>query len=266
VAPDDYRCFLLDVEAPTGAYVTGFAVDPGVDAIVHHVIAYLATPDLVATYEALDAEDAMTGWTCFGGPGGDVAASWLGGWVPGSLGDDYPQGTGIPVPEGSKVVLQIHYNTAFSAAVPDETSVSFAVDTEIDHPAAMVRWTDADWLEDLLIPAGESDVVYAYDAPSPYDSDVKIYSVGLHQHLLGESSSLVVHRADGTDACLLDIPDWDFHWQGSYFLEEPVTVGAGDTIEVTCHWDNAAGTDDVTGGEGRADEMCIGILYGTLAE
>ena len=68
-SPDDYRCFLLDWPVEEDVYVAGYTVRPGNAEIVHHVIAYVAPPDQVAEYEALDAAEDGEGWTCFGGPG-----------------------------------------------------------------------------------------------------------------------------------------------------------------------------------------------------
>lgn len=42
-------------------------------------------------------------------------------------------------------------------------------------------------------------------------------------HLLGQSISVSVVRA-GTETVLIDVPRWDFHWQGSYELQTPVLV------------------------------------------
>ncbi len=79
--PDDYRCFILDWPETAVRYVTGFRANPGRASIVHHVIAFVAKPEEVAGYRALDDKEAGPGYTCFGGPGGS-AGTW-GGWAPG---------------------------------------------------------------------------------------------------------------------------------------------------------------------------------------
>jgi hypothetical protein len=266
---DDYRCFLLPLQSPQDVYVTGFGAVPGDPAIVHHVIAYLARPELLPTYEALDAAEPGPGWPCFGGPGGDdvqTDAPWLGGWVPGSLGDDYPAGTGILVPAGSSAVVQIHYNTDFVEPGPDQTSLQVSVAPTVQRPASLLKWYDPRWVQehDMPIPAGAPDVVHTFEAPNPVGLDGLVWAVGLHQHLLGTKSRIAAIDAAGAETCLLDIPEWDFHWQGNYFLQEPVPVGADDKLRIECHFDNSAGTQEVNWGEGSADEMCLGLVYATL--
>jgi hypothetical protein len=74
---------------------------------------------------------------------------------------------------------------------------------------------------------------------------------------------------------LLDVPQWDFHWQGAYELQQPVPVKSGDSVTVTCTWDNTAAHQpelrgvraaphDVYWGEKTTDEMCLGFLYVTF--
>jgi hypothetical protein len=67
---------------------------------------------------------------------------------------------------------------------------------------------------------------------------------------------------------LLDIPRWDFHWQGEYWFAEPIALRQGDRVRISCVYDNAEaipGPDGrplepryLTWGEGTTDEMCLG--------
>src|SRR5262249_13395355 len=126
--PDDYRCFLLDWPEASQKFITGFGVPPGNAAIVHHVLAYAEPPAQVARYQAYDDADPRRGSTCFGGPrpataDGTDLPNQLGGWAPGVLGIDFPASTGIGVEPGSKIVVQMHYNTSDTPPAPDQTVV-----------------------------------------------------------------------------------------------------------------------------------------------
>jgi copper type II ascorbate-dependent monooxygenase-like protein len=107
---------------------------------------------------------------------------------------------------------------------------------------------------------------------NPEPTPLIVYSAGLHMHQLGTHGSLRIDRADGTSECMLDIPQWNFHWQGSYTFAQPKTLNPGDKLSVECHWDNSAENQpvvggvkmppqDVTWGEGTFDEMCLGTFY-----
>ena len=276
--PDDYRCFLIEwpEEYADTTYVTGFRAVPGNDAIVHHVIAFLATEDQKETYYALDDAEEGPGYTCFGGTNGP-ATTWLGGWAPGSQGSDLPDGLGLPVPPGSLVILQVHYNALDTNVDPDMTGVELKVDAEVDKEAMILPWTNPYWVTggQMQIPAGEPDVehVFAFDPASPmaFGRPITVYSAALHMHLLGKSGRLSVERSNGDSECLLEISNYDFNWQDSYGFTNPVRVESGDQLRLECHHDNSpenqpfvdgekADPVDVAWGEGTRDEMCLGAF------
>jgi hypothetical protein len=278
-SPDEYRCFVLDWPESEVRYVSGFRGNPGRPSIVHHVIAFLARPDEVATFQALDAQDPRPGYECYGGPGvaGDTVA-WLGSWVPGSDGSDYPEGTGIRVEPGSKVVLQIHYNLSGANAAADRTSISMKLDSSVRKVAIMQPWANPAWRREggMSIPAGQGDVRhrFAFDLVPVLSNvtrglfrdnePITVHAAALHMHTLGTRARLEIERRTGASECMLDIPRWDFHWQASYRLAEPKVVKPGDRIAVECHWDNSLpGARDVSWGEGTQDEMCLGTFYMT---
>ena len=181
---------------------------------------------------------------------------------------------------GSKLILQVHYNTLEQAPAPDQTSVSFKIDDTVAKRAMWMPWTSPLWVdgEGMEIPAGEADVrhQWALDPTAyglPFDNGAfDVHLVALHLHLLGRSARLDVLRADADDTCLLHIPDWDFNWQSSSRLAEPVRFNPGDRLRLACQWDNSEenqpivngqrpAPQDVAWGEGTRDEMCLGLAY-----
>jgi hypothetical protein len=90
-------------------------------------------------------------------------------------------------------------------------------------------------------------------------------------HLRGIDIRVDLNPGTPTARTLLHIPHWDFHWQDAYYLAQPVDANAGDTIRVTCRFDNSARRQPVVWGkrlkpryilwgEGTTDEMCLGLL------
>ncbi|MFT5685859.1 MAG: hypothetical protein ACI8RZ_006814, partial [Myxococcota bacterium] len=259
---DHYRCFPLSWPEDVTRYVTGLDVRPGSDTLVHHVIAFLATPDTVETFTALDEADPGEGYDCYGGPGGSGAPQWLGGWVPGKSASVFPEGTGIGIEPGSGVVLQVHYA---QTGVPDDdarTELDLIIESEVDWPGTIQPITDVAWVYggEMVIPAATEAVIHSLSLP--LDVDLRMYSGGLHMHTLATSGRLWVEHEDGSTQWLASVPSWDFSWQQSYWLTEPVDFSAGDSINLECQWDNP-GDEDVTWGEGTGDEMCLGLIYMT---
>jgi len=179
------------------------------------------------------------------------------------------------VPAGSKVILQVHYNLTTGPGPSDQTAIELKLDPAVAKTAFLLPWANPAWVnaQAMPIPAGQEDVRHAFAfAPGPYLSSITsgqipngpfiVYAAALHQHLRGTRSRVEIQRASGARECVLDIPRWDFHWQGAYTLKTPKRVERGDSLSIECHWDNSApGSKNVNWGDGTSDEMCLGVFY-----
>jgi len=98
-----------------------------------------------------------------------------------------------------------------------------------------------------------------------------IYGVAGHMHLRGRDIQVTLDPGTSKQQTLLHIPAWDFHWQDVYYLVHPISVGPGDTVRVSCTFDNSKAAQPVINGkqlapryvvwgEGTTDEMCLGML------
>ena len=96
----------------------------------------------------------------------------------------------------------------------------------------------------------------------PVTHPATLYAVLGHMHELGRSFRLELNPESHAPLLLLDIPRWDFHWQGEYQLAQPLELARGDTVRMTCVWDNTLSDAPryVVWGEGTSDEMCFGTL------
>jgi hypothetical protein len=248
---DDYRCLILDPALSQTRDVIGYDILPGVRAQVHHVILYIAPR---TSAQSKDASQAGPGWTCYGGPG--VGSSkMLGGWVPGSGVTRFPTGTGIRLQTSEVLVMQVHYNTAERLPQPDRTVTKLQYSEQpVAKVATFVALGDGTF---SIPPRAEG---YSTSNTLNAAANATVYGVLPHMHTLGKSI-----RVENTSAsqCYIQIPRWDFHWQQLYFFEQPLRVTSGNTLKLTCTWDNF--TDrTVTWGEGTEDEMCLNYFYVTV--
>ncbi len=287
---NDYRCFVIDWPKTGVSYITGFGIRPDQASIVHHVIAYQANPAQVKQVVDLDAASAEPGYECYGGPlpnNGRLAQ--IAGWAPGSEGRNVPAGTGLKIVPGSKIVVQVHYNTIQNLSVPDRSSVLLQLDEQVEKEAYILPFTNPRWARehDMLIPAGADDVVHKFETDlGSYaalvsqgrlsaQKSLTLYDSVLHMHTRGKSTSLRLSRNEAKPECLLTIPDWDFHWQSTFTFRDAVKTRSGDKLQIECRFDNtgkrgdtvfdevAAAPKDINWGEGTEDEMCVGFLYVT---
>lgn len=265
VAPDDYRCFVVDWPAEESTYVVGYDVLPGNDRVVHHLVAYIAAPEHAAFYEDLDAADPGAGYSCYGGPGAPDGedqnyVDWLGGWAPGGGYSQFPHGAGIEMEPGSKVILQMHYNLENAdGGEDDRTRMAIKTADSVEREAWIQPWADPDWLgsEEMEIPAGAEDVTHSFRFSPPVD--LTLFTANLHMHQQGVSARMFIERAEGDETCLLDIPRWDFNWQRGYGFVEPEVLRSEDTLVLECTWDNNT-DEDIHWGDGTGDEMCLGTM------
>ena len=90
-------------------------------------------------------------------------------------------------------------------------------------------------------------------------------------HFRGKDFDYRLVYPDGTSKLLLSVPRWDFGWQMTYFLKEPVAAPKGSRLDCVAHFDNSAKnkfnpdpTKLVSWGPQTWDEMMIGYLDYTI--
>jgi hypothetical protein len=272
---DNYHCFSLDPKNPRDLQITGYEVTPGNIAVVHHVLAYVVEPDQIAKLEQLDAQDPRPGYSCqsasVGIPG--TIQRQIASWVPGSLPSRMPESSALTLAANSRIVVQVHYslNALNDPTVSpwDETKLAFEIATGGQLREArvlpMVKLN-------LSIPPGESNSVQVGEFPAlgPFRG-ATLYAAAAHAHQLASRIRLEVLRVGGETECVMDNPNWDFNWQRSYEMVEPVKLAVGDRFRITCTYDNSAANQpiingvqkpptEVNWGESSYDEMCMTYL------
>jgi len=258
---DEYRCFSIPV--PSTIDVAAKAIDfrPGDRATVHHIVPFL---DLTGASALLDKNG--TGYTCFGGPNLqnlDV----LGGWSPGSRPIPLPSGTALVIPGKSRIVMQVHYHPHSLQVLPDQTQIGIYTTNE---PIQHRLHYDLILNENFVLKAGNADA--RVDADATVSSPIHLVSIYPHMHLLGKKMNIEAVMPDGGHACLIDVPQYEFNWQGQYLYRNPVTLPAGSRIHIEAHFDNSADNvlnpnsppRDVRFGEASTDEMCVALVGYTV--
>lgn len=252
---DDYRCFVIEAPVTDDTFVTAYQVVPGDRRVVHHVIIYQPDDELEATaLEALDADEAGEGYTCFGGP--QVGAEPLVLWAPGADLVRFPRGTGVRLYGGRRLVMQVHYNTS-GGSFADRSLVHLALQSSGVTPAEYVAIGDTE----MRLAPGRTLV----ETSATFEAErrpVTLYGVLPHMHTLGRTLRVDVD-ADGANHCLVNVDRWDFHWQNAWWYDEPKSFDAIDTAIIRCGYDTSSRQETVTWGEGTSDEMCLNYIYAT---
>jgi uncharacterized protein (TIGR03437 family) len=278
VGKDTYRCFSVPTAALRGdRWTQGLDVQPGNRKIVHHVIAYA---DPQGRSVALDQRDAGPGYNCFGGPGFNISLTqqdilegnsiMLGGWAPGARGYFAPEGLGMKLPSSptARVVLQVHYHPT-GQPESDNTSVGFYfAQTPVAQPMLPMLILN----QSFAIPAGAKNYPVTASFTVPLGLTGSLVGITPHMHLLGQTIKVTATTDNGQQQCLVNIPKWDFNWQGSYLYKQPIPFGANTKLDLACTFDNSMDNPYqpnnppkiVRWGEETTDEMALAFLAFTL--
>ncbi len=267
---DEHRVFVIPTKLTEGKWLTAIDFKPGNPRVVHHI---LAAFDTAGRAKVLDADDPGPGYKVFGGFGIMPSGS-LGGWAPGKRPQRLPEGVGRYLPAGSDVLLQVHYHKSGKPETDATRVALYFARTSVDkqlaggivappRPFAFSRPT-------LLISAGDPN--YEVKGTLTIDADSHLTSVIPHMHWLGKDFVLKATRPGEEPLTLIRIDAWNFNWQGTYDLIDPIPLPKGTKIDMLAHFDNSAANPanpnhppkDVHWGEQTTDEMCLGFLQRTV--
>ena len=127
---DDFRCFILETNFAEDVDLSAMEFRPGNLEAVHHAI-IVAVPE--GSADALDETDSNYGYECFGDFGTNNISDFLGGYAPGMLTREWPQGIGQQIPANSDLIVQIHY-APLNTDQMDQSSINiFFKDETVDR-------------------------------------------------------------------------------------------------------------------------------------
>ncbi len=257
---DLYRVFAIPASLPGSRFITGIEVIPGNRSVVHHVLVY---QDSTGQALAQDAADPLPGYTAFGGIG-VFGAKLIGAWVPGSGAEFFPTNMGIRLPQNTAIVLQIHYPVDGAGQV-DSTRINFqlsdgslrevAIAPVLNHSTSMTNGP-------LTVPANQ---VKTFQEQYTVPVQVTLLAVAPHAHLICTSMKAFGITFQGDTIPMIDIPEWDFHWQGSYNFQKPIKIPPLTKLVGFATYDNTVNNPDnpnsppqtVNLGEATTDEMML---------
>jgi hypothetical protein len=268
---DEYRCFVTN-QTDVDRTITTFDVVPGNLNVVHHVIAYLPK----SAEEQTKAIAKGQGYPCTSGP--MVDASIAAFWAPGTPVTNYPVvqnfQTGIKIPAGTKLILQVHYNYSQGKAA-DQSSVRFKISGDKIKEGLWLAYGRAGGASippktNLFTQTEVSQIGQAITGNLATNSTPGfIHAIFPHMHQVGSSIKIELARNEKargtalTKECLVDVPRWDFHWQRIYWFKKPIASNTLDQIKMTCNYDTSKKSEATQFGEGSTDEMCILFAFVT---
>ena len=215
----DYRYVPVQLDLEQDVWVRAMEFVPGDRQVLHHVIAYVSSP----------ADRTVRGRETGAAQGDSV-----GGFAPGRAPDQFRDDSGRLLRKGSNLLLQMHYTTSGRATV-DETLVGLYLH---DAPPKYVMSGGVAGQRRFLVPPHAKE--YKLQGEQLVERDAYLYGMAPHMHARGKYMRYTAHYPDGTSDVLLSVPKYDFNWQFSYDLAEPLFLPAGTRIVADGAMDNSA--------------------------
>lgn len=259
-----YQYIIIPTRFKEDRWVRMSEIRPGNRMVVHHAVAYIRDPSspwlrgapVGVPFSAGDLptprlrRDAM--WTT-----SDILLVY----APGSLPDQWPDGFAKLVPAGSDIVLQMHYTT-HGRATADRTSIGLVFSK---GPVAKRVLTLQLTNDRFVIPPGDPN--HRVEVHGSLPNDALLLSFFPHMHLRGKTFEYNILEPHSRVRTLLRIPHYDFYWQLSYRLAEPLALKAGTVLQAVATFDNSRNNPHnpdpdsaVTWGEQTWSEMMVGFF------
>jgi hypothetical protein len=261
-----------DIEYQYIVIPTGFSEDrwvqmaelrPGNRARVHHAVVYIREPG--STW----LRDAKPG-VPYVPPGrtprerllnGSTTSDILLVYSPGNVPETWPRDLAKLIPAGSDLVFQMHY-TANGRASSDQTRLGMVYAHEAPRRRVITLQIGDDR---FVIPPEHANFRVAAWGTLP--NDAALLSFFPHMHLRGRSFEYNLVQPGGRRRTLLRVNPYNFYWQLSYRLAQPLDLKAGTKLECVAYFDNSRGNpnnpdpeDAVRFGPQSWEEMMIGFF------
>lgn len=242
----DYQYFVVDPQLAEDRWVSAAQIVPGDSSVVHHAIVFVRPPDGVD----------------FQGVG------WLTAYVPGQRATTFPEGFARKIAAGSKFVFQMHY-TPNGVERSDQTKVGlcFSDSSSVTHEVFTTIGID----QEFEIPPGASNHCVSSTVRG-LPKNGQLLAIMPHMHLRGkafELTSVAGSKRAGLQQrnVLLSVPRYDFNWQHTYELAEPMDLSQIERLEFSTTFDNSAANpfnpapdEYVVWGDQTWEEMAVAFI------
>ncbi len=264
---DDYRYFVFPTNFPDDKVIKAVEFRPGNSKIVHHALLFEDVTGAAREKDDATPEYGFDGFGSFldGNSTSILTQKQFPGFVPGQKPIRYPDGLGQILQAGADVVVQIHYAPwPITETDRSKMNIFFMDETEEE----LERQVQGHIMVPLQEVIGEQFFILAntkkeFHGRYTVPIDVSLVNIAPHMHLLGKHWEVWVETPDGDRINLINVPEWDFNWQGSYSFDRFKVVPAGSVVHAVASYDNTTDNPNnpsnppqfVTWGEGTQDEM-----------
>lgn len=258
----DYQYVVVPTGLTDDRWVRMVEARPSDRSVVHHAVIFVREPG-----NSWLRNEAKPGvpfvpprTTADGKPRGDIdgyGSEFLTVYTP----DVFKPGQARLIKAGSDLVFQLHY-TANGKASEDRTSVGLVF---ADEPPAERIITISAANTKFVIPPGEGN--YRVPARFSIPNGGTLLSFFPHMHVRGKGFEWKLTQPGEPEQMLLKVNNYNFNWQLTYRLQQPIQLKPGAQMEIAGFFDNSPNNPhnpdakaEVRWGEQSWEEMMVGFF------
>ena len=142
------------------------------------------------------------------------------------------------IPAGYDISIQMHY-TPIGKETTDRTQIGLTLARdEPQRRFITMSPTSPHDAERFTIPANDPN--WESTTAVVFKEDCELVWFMPHMHLRGKDMTYRLTYPDGKSEIVLSVPRYDFEWQLGYYVDTPIRVPKGTTLNVTAHYDNSS--------------------------
>ena len=253
----DYQYFVIDPGFKEDVWVKAMEVRPGNRRVVHHVLVFARPKGLFGHRKPESGIDER---------------GFLESYVPGARVEPFPPGYAKRIPANSELVFQVHYT---ATGTPETDQSDFGV--VVTDPSTITNEiiTDSVINGEFAIPPGEPcHHVETKGTKIPKNAEVLGFMPHMHRrgksfrYELQNGSSGWLNTKSVPRSIVLDVPEYDFNWQTTYWLSKPIKLPKGGKMFGSAMFDNSVHNENnpdpkstVRWGDQTYDEMMLGYFH-----
>lgn len=215
----DYRYVTVELPFEEDKWISAVQYRAGDASVLHHLMTFVVAPE----EDFWGSERTET----------SVSRRFVEGYSPGTENVSvFADGTGVLIPQGHRLAMQLHYVTNGQSTV-DETQLGLYFS---DSPALTEKRVQAVATR-FEIPANTAD--FPQQASHQFEEAVVITGVRARMNYRGKRMKFLAESPSGERTEIFSVPAYNYGWQPHYILEEPVNLSPGSRVIVEGAFDNS---------------------------
>ena len=215
----DYVYEEVDLPFDEDKWIQAIQYRAGDASVLHHLMTFVTAPE----------ED-------FWGPERDelsVARRFIAGYAPGKSNVfEFPEGTGVFIPQDHGLSMQFHYVTN-GQRTSDVTEIGLYFSDETDLQEQLVQAVSSRF----TLPPNEHN--HPMQAEHVFEEEVVLTGVRARMNYRGKKMKFAIEESDGSLREIFSVPAYNYGWQPHYILEQPEVLPAGTRVHVIGAFDNS---------------------------